>query len=281
MKYQYYAKDPRETQEYHYPAPASGQGIGRKSDELLGTLNENGEWEEKTSLHPIEKISDEGSREDELIAQIDSDNDEYYTRADEAEVDAETLLPRRNRFRNGKSPSDATPVVEDDLLAVMSSDDPEIENYSGYVLKDGARQEGKPLSENSLEDESILSTAESRKRLTEKKGKDWEDDRFRYPKFYQTKKEKQKTRIDKTTATFDEPVIPEYLDVVLEDETTQGEKEKSPKVKTTIRSNRDRQHGRGRKSTNYIDGKDHPTKSERRDAHVQEHEIVKQYNRAA
>ncbi|MDR0860861.1 MAG: hypothetical protein LBO09_08050 [Candidatus Peribacteria bacterium] len=135
--------------------------------------------------------------------------------------------------------------------------------------------------EESFDGESILSTPESRKRITKKQGEDRGDYPFRFPKFYQAKKEKQKTRIEKTTTTFDEPISIEYLDTLVEDEDLLENTEKSPTLKSTIRSNRDRKHGRGRKSDRYIDGKDHPNRSERRDAHMQEHEIVKQYKSAA
>lgn len=52
------------------------------------------------------------------------------------------------------------------------------------------------------------------------------------------------------------------------------EAENLPTLKITNRSNRDRKHGKGGRSVEYIDGKDHPIRSERRDAHVQERKYL-------
>lgn len=172
----HYEKDPRETERFYSPAPASGQGMGTKTNELLGTLNEDGDWEENEYVRVEDTIPEEGSREDDLINQIDADNDEYYIRAEESEVKSELLPPRRNRFRNGIAPSDAIPAVKDDLYAVMSSDDPVLDDYQGYVLANGAKEVEKIARETAFGDESVLSTAESRKRIVKKKGADWATD---------------------------------------------------------------------------------------------------------
>ncbi|MDR3169189.1 MAG: hypothetical protein LBU27_05545 [Candidatus Peribacteria bacterium] len=121
MKHKTYYADPREREEFHYPAPASKQGEGRRNNELFGILNDDGEREEQNQTH-FNDIVDNEDRENELIASIDADKEENYIPADEEDTTIKEIPAYYVRAR--KAPRSAMPAVEDDLFAVMSSDDP-------------------------------------------------------------------------------------------------------------------------------------------------------------
>jgi hypothetical protein len=89
-------------------------------------LNDDGERTEKNQTN-FDDIVDNEDREDELLASIDADKEENYIPADEKDTTIKEIPDYYVRTK--KAPRGTTPAVEDDLFAVMSSDDPRLEEY--------------------------------------------------------------------------------------------------------------------------------------------------------
>ncbi|MDR0608364.1 MAG: hypothetical protein LBG52_08790 [Candidatus Peribacteria bacterium] len=110
----------KEREPFHYPSPVFNQGKGSRNNELLGTLNNDGDREAQNVTTP-DDILDTETRENDLLANIYADQEENYIPADEGDTEVKEIP--LYYVRNKRAPRDAVPAVEDDLYAVMSSDD--------------------------------------------------------------------------------------------------------------------------------------------------------------